>query len=378
MRRGHGLGNRWPGVEPVANSRAVGDRAPTGHCHRAHPVGGLGRGSGGGPMSKSAVATLVDGRSRFLRLVHLPDGHRADQPVAALRAALASTPAGKLPPSKDRHRARPSTRRPRLLATPRASGLSARVTAQWSARCVRLVSAVRTPRLGLGRGVLPATRQPVFRGRDSDRTPSNINVAIRVILAGPKMDAQHPHKWRCASASCAWRVARAWVEPPPGVLLRAGSTWPARDPLPLELWAPDGNSYLGFVLAIGALTVAVLTTADVRRRAQAANRASGPRLLPTVNHYRRRRTKVARAGQSDSLRSTQSSGGTGCLLRGLGKSAPWRCCHVNPGNRPPACFHAPDGGDWLDAPITRVPRRIRGVLDIDPQRGCPYDHRGCR
>jgi IS30 family transposase len=49
-----------------------------------------------GPMSKSPVATLVDRRSRYLRMVHLPDGHRADQLVAALQLALASTLAGKL------------------------------------------------------------------------------------------------------------------------------------------------------------------------------------------------------------------------------------------------------------------------------------------
>jgi IS30 family transposase len=42
-----------------------------------------------GPMSKSAVATLVDRRSRYLRLVHLPDGHRAEQLVAALQLAFA-------------------------------------------------------------------------------------------------------------------------------------------------------------------------------------------------------------------------------------------------------------------------------------------------
>jgi IS30 family transposase len=48
-----------------------------------------------GPMSRSAVATLVDRRSRHLRLVHLPDGHRADHLVTALQAALAATPAGK-------------------------------------------------------------------------------------------------------------------------------------------------------------------------------------------------------------------------------------------------------------------------------------------
>ena len=48
-----------------------------------------------GPMSKSAVATLVDRRSRYLRLIHLPDGHRADQLVTALEAALASMSADK-------------------------------------------------------------------------------------------------------------------------------------------------------------------------------------------------------------------------------------------------------------------------------------------
>lgn len=46
-----------------------------------------------GPMSRSAVATLVDRKSRYLRLVHLPDGHRADKLVAALQAALEPMPA---------------------------------------------------------------------------------------------------------------------------------------------------------------------------------------------------------------------------------------------------------------------------------------------
>jgi IS30 family transposase len=46
-------------------------------------------------MSRSAVATLVDRRSRLLRLIHLPDGHRSDQLLAALTAELVSMPAGK-------------------------------------------------------------------------------------------------------------------------------------------------------------------------------------------------------------------------------------------------------------------------------------------
>lgn len=49
-----------------------------------------------GPMSRSAVATLVERRSRLLRLVHLPDGHRSDHLVAALTAALATADPGKL------------------------------------------------------------------------------------------------------------------------------------------------------------------------------------------------------------------------------------------------------------------------------------------
>jgi transposase, IS30 family len=48
-----------------------------------------------GPMSRSAVATLVDRRSRFLRLVHLPDGHRSEQLLAALTAHLVTIPTGK-------------------------------------------------------------------------------------------------------------------------------------------------------------------------------------------------------------------------------------------------------------------------------------------
>jgi IS30 family transposase len=49
-----------------------------------------------GPMSRSAVATLVERRSGLLRLVHLPGGHRSDQLVTALTAALAKTDPGKL------------------------------------------------------------------------------------------------------------------------------------------------------------------------------------------------------------------------------------------------------------------------------------------
>jgi hypothetical protein len=44
-------------------------------------------------MSQSTIGTLVDRRSRYLRVVHLPDGHRADRCRQALEPVLASLPA---------------------------------------------------------------------------------------------------------------------------------------------------------------------------------------------------------------------------------------------------------------------------------------------
>jgi IS30 family transposase len=49
-----------------------------------------------GPMSRSAVATLVERKSRLLRLVHLPGGHRSEYLVAALTEAMTGVDPGKL------------------------------------------------------------------------------------------------------------------------------------------------------------------------------------------------------------------------------------------------------------------------------------------
>jgi IS30 family transposase len=46
-----------------------------------------------GAMSRSAIATLVDRRSRYLRLVHLPGGHTADDLLEAMSAVLKDMPA---------------------------------------------------------------------------------------------------------------------------------------------------------------------------------------------------------------------------------------------------------------------------------------------
>jgi IS30 family transposase len=46
-----------------------------------------------GRMSRSAIGTLVERRTRFLVLVHLPDGHTAAQLVTGMQAALADLPA---------------------------------------------------------------------------------------------------------------------------------------------------------------------------------------------------------------------------------------------------------------------------------------------
>ncbi len=46
-----------------------------------------------GRMSRSAIGTLVDRHSRYLRLIHLPNGHQAEQPLTAITAPLLSLPA---------------------------------------------------------------------------------------------------------------------------------------------------------------------------------------------------------------------------------------------------------------------------------------------
>jgi IS30 family transposase len=45
-----------------------------------------------GRMSRSAIGTLVDRRSRYVRLLHLPAGHSAGQLRAAIEPVLASLP----------------------------------------------------------------------------------------------------------------------------------------------------------------------------------------------------------------------------------------------------------------------------------------------
>lgn len=47
-----------------------------------------------GPARRSAIGTLLDRRSGFVRLVHLPDGHNAEQCHLGTAAALGGLPAG--------------------------------------------------------------------------------------------------------------------------------------------------------------------------------------------------------------------------------------------------------------------------------------------
>jgi IS30 family transposase len=46
-----------------------------------------------GRMSRSAIGTLVDRRTGYLRLVHLPDGHAAEQLRTAMLPVLTGLPA---------------------------------------------------------------------------------------------------------------------------------------------------------------------------------------------------------------------------------------------------------------------------------------------
>jgi IS30 family transposase len=75
----------------IAAGRLI-DQRPVEVEHRAR-IGDWEGGLTVGRMSRSAIGTLVDRRTGYLRLVHLPDGHGAEQLRIAVVPVLARMPA---------------------------------------------------------------------------------------------------------------------------------------------------------------------------------------------------------------------------------------------------------------------------------------------
>ncbi len=141
-----------------------------------------------GKNNRSAIGTLVERTTRFVMLLHLPNGARAEDVNAAMAAKIAELPSA-LPRSITWDQGKEMSRHRRSASTPASRSTSAIRTHPGSA------AATRTPTVFSANTSPKAPISPFTTPPTSTRSPTNSTHAhANARLANPNRSPQYSHR----------------------------------------------------------------------------------------------------------------------------------------------------------------------------------------